>query len=1098
MERNKQFDILIFLGISFVVIGHLGGFDLLLSWFPIYSFHIPLFLFVSGYFYKNEKENDIASYIKYKFNKFILAYFIWNFFYMILRYILIKLNITAAGVGFDLYNFFIVPFQQGTQFGYNLPAWYILTLFLIEVAYILLRKLLIYIKIKNEYVIMIITFIIGILGVKLSQMGYRTGNSLIIVKMLFGIPFYHLGFLYKSKLERKDNIRNLTYFSIIFILQYIIIGLTNGNVKISMWNGKFCDDSLPIFAPYIIALPGIFFWLRISKNLVPILGNNKVIMCISKNSFSIMMHHQFAALIINIVFFIINHFYTLPNFDLEAFRTNGWYTYKLWNKNFSIFYFLAGITIPICINYLVVKVKPKILFKIKSFMKNNTKLSLFVLFFIGNSWFSLMMKKTMAWPDEPLTLAVPAYLAGYDWSNIISSIKAYYGYGYSILLTPLFFIIKDSVYLYKAISVFNSVLVSFIPMIAYIILEKYLKIEGLKKRIFISIVVGLMPLYCTITKIAMNEAMLMLLVWVILLIWLECFNVKDTCIQKKYLLSLLLSLVSIYGYTVHGRFIAVIIAIIIFDVIYKLLFKQNVIVWKIYAPLSIVLLFIDKIIKNLILNNIYNISSESELRNTFSNTLQNGIEQLLSIKGILVAIKQLIGYIFINGAISFGIIFVAISIFVTLIKKNKIKNGTFIKDLENNEQVINAIAYFSIVILSFILAIGINICFHIKTDIITCQLYERYTVYLLGPILLFAFWGIDNHLVKKKSLIISAILFIVICITTIILEFILPGNVSKTSIDIPTLATFIFKPGYKMGKISIKEFIWAVLFAIIIMIIIYIYIYRKKHKVCLVIILCIYLIVNIRGITGIWLAMSKDSYNRTEVTYSFFRDMKELMPKYNKLILEKTPNYYSTSSILLTYKEYDMYFDSDVIDNPPINSFWISNKVPDVPEQNNLFIVVREKHDSNIFIYGEELANIVMDKGYYVRRYPEYEKDIYPKSMYLENIEGIFNDNIWLTGNTIIKMNKSCKVNEDNNLIIETQGYNNYYIDNSLWSELNLQITINDKYNLTEFVYENNRFAFNLHGINEINKIEIKSNTFKPNNGDGRNLGIDLKRMYLE
>ena len=40
MERNKQFDVLLVIGITYVVVGHCGGFTLFQEWFPAGSFHM--------------------------------------------------------------------------------------------------------------------------------------------------------------------------------------------------------------------------------------------------------------------------------------------------------------------------------------------------------------------------------------------------------------------------------------------------------------------------------------------------------------------------------------------------------------------------------------------------------------------------------------------------------------------------------------------------------------------------------------------------------------------------------------------------------------------------------------------------------------------------------------------------------------------------------------------------------------------------------------------------------------------------------------------------------------------------------------------------
>ena len=58
-KTDYRFKILYAIGMIMVVAGHYtegGGINILANWFPYYGFHLGLFLFASGYFYK-EKEN---------------------------------------------------------------------------------------------------------------------------------------------------------------------------------------------------------------------------------------------------------------------------------------------------------------------------------------------------------------------------------------------------------------------------------------------------------------------------------------------------------------------------------------------------------------------------------------------------------------------------------------------------------------------------------------------------------------------------------------------------------------------------------------------------------------------------------------------------------------------------------------------------------------------------------------------------------------------------------------------------------------------------------------------------------------------------------
>ena len=118
-EENKQMRILSAIGMILVVAGHLGYsvFDVG-GLFPYYSFHVFIFLFVSGYFYREEAEQHLLQYIGKKCKTLLLPYFIWNLVYGILAAILHRTGFSIGG-NLTLWNLFIEPFVSGHQFLYQ-------------------------------------------------------------------------------------------------------------------------------------------------------------------------------------------------------------------------------------------------------------------------------------------------------------------------------------------------------------------------------------------------------------------------------------------------------------------------------------------------------------------------------------------------------------------------------------------------------------------------------------------------------------------------------------------------------------------------------------------------------------------------------------------------------------------------------------------------------------------------------------------------------------------------------------------------------------------------------------------------------------------
>ena len=358
-KLNYQMLILQTIGIILVVVGHVGGIGLFSDWFPISSFHMPLFVFISGYFYKKEYDNCVGKFILKKAKRLLIPYFMWNMFYGIIMNIAnLKLHMNVWVGKLDFEFLFLEPWRTGHQFSINVAAWFVLSLFLVEVVTVLFRKAISYIKLDNEYIIFCAILIAGLIGVFYANRGYNTGWYLTLVRMLFLLPFYQLGFLYKSKLENNDKLNNLSYFSALFFIQFILFRVYK-ELDISVVFCQFNKNS--IIQPYLSALTGILFWLRVSKILVPSLDKSNLIRSIGKNTWSIMMHHQFVFFVINCIIYKTYSIFNLKGFEIEKFKSSIWYTYSSGDFRSNIFYVFAGIMIPVLIVMFFDLTKRKVL-----------------------------------------------------------------------------------------------------------------------------------------------------------------------------------------------------------------------------------------------------------------------------------------------------------------------------------------------------------------------------------------------------------------------------------------------------------------------------------------------------------------------------------------------------------------------------------------------------------------------------------------------------------------------------------------------------------------------------------------------------------------
>ncbi len=347
-RENRELRILSAIGIILVAAGHLG-YDLfdIGGLFPYYSFHVFIFLFISGYFYKKEAEEHIVSYLIGKCVTLLLPYYIWNLFYGILAMLLHKGGFTI-GNGLSLYTLFVAPFVDGHQFMYHFPSWFVPVLFLIEAVNVCMRKVLSLIRLNNEWIIFGCCLILGILTVWLAIGGHVWGLYKLPGRILFMLPGFQMGRIYREKLERFDTLPDGIYFLIVMGIQVLITIFCGGLAFSAVWVSSFANGPL---IPYLTVITGIAFWLRLARIIkdIPYLSNRLVI--IGRNTYAIMMHHILAFFLVKSFYYMLHVLTPLcAEFDTTMFFSEISFIYLPGGAESSKWiYLIAGIGIPLLI-----------------------------------------------------------------------------------------------------------------------------------------------------------------------------------------------------------------------------------------------------------------------------------------------------------------------------------------------------------------------------------------------------------------------------------------------------------------------------------------------------------------------------------------------------------------------------------------------------------------------------------------------------------------------------------------------------------------------------------------------------------------------------
>ena len=271
-DRDSFFDNGKFILIVLVVLGHLlppftdKDYFIYNLYLFIYSFHMPAFVFISGFFAKSftKKENPIREGLK----QFIVPYILFQLIYS-LFYWLIGINDTMS---FNL----IVP---------NWSLWFLISSFFWRVL------LLFFSKIQA-----ILAISISIVGSLLAGYLPFIGKELTLQRTFVFFPFFLMGYYFKKDhMEKFKKSKWKKWFSIILPLIFIIIYFTSNINRYYFFGSKPYEDFLNIVE--LGALVRLFSLLLGIAGIIGFLGlvptKEKFYTKLGKNTLTIYLFHGF-------------------------------------------------------------------------------------------------------------------------------------------------------------------------------------------------------------------------------------------------------------------------------------------------------------------------------------------------------------------------------------------------------------------------------------------------------------------------------------------------------------------------------------------------------------------------------------------------------------------------------------------------------------------------------------------------------------------------------------------------------------------------------------------------------------------------------------
>lgn len=357
-EENYVLRALYLIAIVFVVDGHTTLDDMFTmgDLFKYYSFHLMLFAFGAGYFFR--LRGGIVQDMLARARRLLLPLYIWNLVYGMGAAFLRRFGGFEIGEELSAYTLLIAPLVDGEHFVWNLGAWFIFPLFCTQVLYGLLRRAAQLWK-DNEVVTFVLCLLLGSAAVELCYAGMQDTLPLFAMRTLILLPGYAGGQLYKRCLERRDTMKTVPYLTIILILRALLcVQYENLAYIVSSCSYFVCSA----FGVYFGGALAIAFYLRIARLIAPFVKKSRLALYASRHTFDIMMHHFMGFFALNCVFLVFNALGVgAADFSVKSMRTMAEYNYAPYGRSeWNVLYLIAGMLLPLGVAWATEKIKEKI------------------------------------------------------------------------------------------------------------------------------------------------------------------------------------------------------------------------------------------------------------------------------------------------------------------------------------------------------------------------------------------------------------------------------------------------------------------------------------------------------------------------------------------------------------------------------------------------------------------------------------------------------------------------------------------------------------------------------------------------------------------
>lgn len=322
--------------------------------FPYYSWHMPLFVFISGYLLS--AKGSYHSFVLKKTRRLLLPALGVRAALTGLALIASRTYLHTPGLSLSLEGLLVNPFIMCDAYPLSNAMWFIFQLYVLELIYGALVRLA---GSRGQWILLLI-----LLGLSLASLYYvhqtlgqmPEGWIVFPLRTFFLLFFMAAGYIFRQQRTRWQ-INPWIILGIVLIAQTIYVYSTGHKINFSAHSMDVANVTL-FFMPIVTTLTAAACLFSVARILSPFIHGSFLLRMVGAHTKYVVYFHELCLLLLNCVYMVLCHRTGLRLFDgytYDMIRA-AWYAFPLGNSDWGrLPYVIVSIIFPVFLPFLIKK-----------------------------------------------------------------------------------------------------------------------------------------------------------------------------------------------------------------------------------------------------------------------------------------------------------------------------------------------------------------------------------------------------------------------------------------------------------------------------------------------------------------------------------------------------------------------------------------------------------------------------------------------------------------------------------------------------------------------------------------------------------------------